>query len=199
MFVFMHPHSRQHTHTHTHGPPRRAFSCPAPVVYARNMWSLTAHMWSLTAHIAWLWLWLWLWLRLLNPLEFLELNDRTDRFAGQLSAPLCVGCARQRFAPVDSNSILSFIKRINQRSNRLPHPTAQYTRCLYQPHRTRSTVHNQDTPASFQDTPLNPSPSTLYPYFHPLSLQPVSHSWNRSPSSSPYLLAFPPSNRLARY
>jgi hypothetical protein len=105
--------TRQH-HT-THGPPRRAFSCPAPVV-SHNMWSLTAHMWSLTAHI------LALALALAAPaqsLEFLKLNDRSNRFPGQFAAPFRITRARQRFAPVNSNSILSFIKRINQRSNRL--------------------------------------------------------------------------------
>jgi hypothetical protein len=65
--------------------------------FSHNMWSLTAHMWSLTAHIAWLWLWLWLWLRLLNPLEFLQLNDCANRFAGQFAAPFRITCARQRF------------------------------------------------------------------------------------------------------
>jgi hypothetical protein len=76
-------------------------------------------MWSLTAHIARLWLWLWLWLRLLNPLELLKLNDRSNRFAGQFAAPFGICRARQRFSPVNSHSILRFIQRINQRSNRL--------------------------------------------------------------------------------
>jgi hypothetical protein len=83
------------------------------------MWSLTAHMWSLTAHIPRLWLWLWLWLRLFNPLEFLQFNDRSNRLPGQFAAPLCITCARQRFATVNPHSILSFIKRIYQSCNRL--------------------------------------------------------------------------------
>jgi hypothetical protein len=66
-------------------------------------------MWSLTAHIARLWLWLWLWLRLLNSLEFLKLNDRSNRFAGQFAAPFRIGRARQRFSPVNPHSILRFI------------------------------------------------------------------------------------------
>jgi hypothetical protein len=40
-------------------------------------------------------------------------------FPVKLSAPLGITCARQRFAPVNPHSILSFIQRIDQRSNRL--------------------------------------------------------------------------------
>jgi hypothetical protein len=76
-------------------------------------------MWSLTAHIAWLWLWLWLWLRLLNPLEFLQLNDCANGFPGELSPPLRITCAWQRFSPVNPHSILRFIQRIDQSRNRL--------------------------------------------------------------------------------
>jgi hypothetical protein len=74
-------------------------------------------MWSLTAHIPRLWLWLG-WRRRLNPLEFLQLNDCANGFPGQFAAPLGITCARQRFSPVNPHSILRFIQRIDQSSNR---------------------------------------------------------------------------------
>jgi hypothetical protein len=93
------------THTHTHT--------------ARFGGLFRALRRSLIGHIARLWLWLWLWLRLLNPLEFLQLNDRSNGFAGQFAAPLRITCARQRFSPVNPHPILSFIKSVYQRSNAL--------------------------------------------------------------------------------
>ena len=40
------------------------------------------------------------------------------------------------------------------------------------------TVPKQDTSAHLQDTTITTSPSTLYPYFHPLPLQHMSRPWN---------------------
>jgi hypothetical protein len=119
MFVFTHPHFNHHnTHTHTHTA-RLGGLFRAQLRWFSQICGHSLLTCASLLTLAWLWLWLWLWLRLLNPLELLKLNDRSNRFPGQFAAPLGITRAGQRFAPVDSNSILSFIKRINQRSNRL--------------------------------------------------------------------------------